>query len=355
MMTRRDALATGLGLVAGMALAPRALARPGAAFRPGDPGADPQPVRFFPWADLGDGIWTVIDPETGGNCLLAIGSDQALLVDTKFAYLGRALLREAQTLGPRLRYAVNTHHHADHTGGNIAFTAAGVEVVAHAKAEPRILANREQYIQQTAGGPRAVGMLRRPTQEAVLDEAGRLADDLRHADETDWGPTLLMTGDEMELSIGGDGGDGGKGGRIVRLKHFGRAGHTDNDTVVYLPDADVLHTGDLVFSGLHPYFDPAGGVTAIGWIGVLEELRKLCTSKTRVIPGHGQRGKGDASLIDTQRDYLSRLVEAVRKDIDAGVAHGECITKSWPFMEGLGFEQVRPRAISAVYNELKDS
>ncbi len=345
MMTRRDALATGLGLAAGMAFAPAALARRGAGFRPDDPATDPQPARFFPWADLGDGLWTVIDPETGGNCLLAVGSDQALLVDTKFAYLGRALLREAQSLGPRLRYAVNTHHHGDHTGGNIAFTAAGVEVVAHPKAEPRILANREQYIQQTAAGPRSVGALRRPTQETVLDEAGRLADALRHADETDWGPTLLMTGDEMELSFGG---------RTARLRHFGRAGHTDNDTVVHLPDADVLHTGDLVFAGLHPYFDPTGGVSAVGWIGVLEELRKLCTAKTRVIPGHGQRGKGDVSLIDAQRDYLSRLVDAVRKDIDAGVSHDDCIKESWPFMEGLGFEQVRPRAISAVYNELKD-
>ena len=349
MMTRRDALATGLGLAAGMTFASpalAALARRGANLQPTDP-ADPTagPQRFFPWADLGDGVWSLIDPETGGNCLLAIGSDQSLLVDTKFPYFGRALLREAESIGTKLRYAVNTHHHGDHTGGNIAFTAAGVEVVAHPKAEPRILANREQFIQQTAGGPRAVGGLRRPTQETVLNEAGQLADDLRHMDETDWGPTLLMTGDEMELTFGA---------RTARLKHFGRNAHTDNDTVIYLPDANVLHTGDLVFAGLHPFFDPTAGVTAKGWISVLADLRTMCNAETKVIPGHGQRGKGDASLIDDQRDYLSRLVDAVQAEIDNDVPHDEAVQKSWPFMEGLGFEQIRPRAISAVYNELKN-
>lgn len=346
MITRREAILTGLGAAATAAALPRKAAASALSRYFADPAAAPAaPARFFPWTDLGDGVWAVIDPDTGGNCLLAIGSDQSLLVDTKFPYFGKALLREAESIGAKLRYAVNTHHHGDHTGGNVAFNAAGVQTVAHPKAEPRILANWQQYIQQTSGGPRAVGGLRRPTQETVLNEAGRLADDLRHLDETDWGPTLLMTGDEMELTFGA---------RTAQLKHFGRNAHTDNDTVIYLPDANILHTGDLVFSGLHPFFDPTAGVTAKGWIAVLEDLRKMCNADTKVIPGHGPRNKGDASLIDDQRDYLSRLVEAVQKDLDAGIPHDECVQKTWPFMEGLGFEQIRPRAISAVYNELKN-
>lgn len=345
MMTRRDAITTGLGLAAGLALTtPYALAR---TRRAGSfPWAEPDEpaATFFPWTDLGGGVHAVIDPETGGNCLLAVGEGQSLLVDTKFPSIGKALLREAESIGTKLRYAVNTHHHMDHTGGNAAFNAAGVQVVAHPKAEARILANWEQIIGQTAGGPRFVGGLRRPTQETVLNEAGELADNLRHMDETDWGPSMLMTGDEMELTFGN---------RTARLTHFGRAAHTDNDTVVFLPDANVLHTGDLVFAGLHPYFDPSAKVTARGWIAVLRDLRARCDADTKVVPGHGQRGKGDASLIDDQRVYLERLVEAVQKEIDGDVPHDEAVQKSWDFMDGLGFEQVRPRAISAVYNELK--
>lgn len=338
MLTRREAILTGGALAAAFAAAPSRAA--GAAL---ERLLRDEPERFFPWADLGDGLWTVIDPETGGNCLLVLGSDESLLVDTKFPYVARALLRESQSLGPKLRYAVNTHHHGDHTGGNVVFNTAGVETVAHPKAEPRILANWQQYVQQTSAGPRSVGGLRRPTQETVLDEAGRLADDLRHLDETDWGPSLLMTGDEMELTFGG---------RTAQLKHFGRNAHTDNDTVIHIPDANAVHTGDLVFAGLHPYFDPSAGVTARGWIGVLRELHAMCDADTRVIPGHGGRGKGDRSLITDQIEYLERLVESVQAEIEAGVPLDEAVQKSWPFMEGLGFEQVRPRAIAAVYNEL---
>lgn len=346
MITRREAILTGLGAAATAAALPRKAAASALSRCFTDPAETPAaPARFFPWTDLGEGVWAVVDPETGGNCLLAIGSDQSLLVDTKYPYLAEALIREAESIGNKLRYAVNTHHHGDHTGGNVVFNTHAIQTVAHPKAEPRILANWQQYIQQTSGGPRAVAALRRPTQQTVLQEAGRLADDLRHLDETDWGPTLLMTGDEMELTFGA---------RTAQLKHFGRNAHTDNDTVIYLPDANILHTGDLVFSGLHPFFDPTAGVTAKGWISVLEDLRKMCNADTKVIPGHGLRHKGDASLIDDQRDYLSRLVEAVQKDLAADIPHDECVQKSWPFMEGLGFEHIRPRAISAVYNELKN-
>ncbi|MCC5824487.1 MAG: MBL fold metallo-hydrolase [Phycisphaerales bacterium] len=341
MITRREALLTGCGLAAALAAMPSRASAAAVARLLRD-----EPARFFPWTDLGDGLWAVIDPDTGGNCLLALGSDEALLVDTKFPSIGQALLREAQEVGKKLRYAVNTHHHADHTGGNVAFNAAGIETVAHPKAEKRILDNWQQFIQHTARGVGFVGGLKRPTQDQVLREAGELADNLRHLDETDWGPTLLMTGDEMELTFGG---------RTAQLKHFGRNAHTDNDTVVRIPDANILHTGDLVFAGLHPFFDPSAGVTARGWIGVLRELRAMCDADTRVIPGHGQRGKGDRSLIDDQIEYLERLVESVQAEIEQGVPLDEAVQKSWPFMEGLGFEQIRPRAIAAVYKELSDA
>jgi glyoxylase-like metal-dependent hydrolase (beta-lactamase superfamily II) len=337
-ITRRDAILTGLGAAAAAAVLPTRAA--GSAL---NRWLRDEPQHFFPWTDLGDGAWAVVDPQSGGNCLLAVGKGQSVLVDTKFPALGRALLREAEAVGSDLRYAVNTHHHGDHTGGNVAFIAEGVEVVAHPKAEPRILANFEQYVGQVGGGPRMVAGMDRPGKDQALEEAGQLTVDLRTLDGSDWAPTLLMTGDEMELEYGG---------RTLQLKHFGRNAHTDNDTIVYLPDADILHTGDLVFAGLHPFFDPSAGVTARGWIAVLEDLHAMCTADTRVVPGHGERGKGDRSLITAQRDYLQRLVDAVQAEIDAGRTSDEAQQKTWDFMEGLGFEQVRPRAIAAVYDEL---
>ena len=334
LITRRDAMITGLGLAAGMALTPtRAWARPTRRSR--DDGA------FFPWSEVAPGLHAIVDPQTGGNCLLIVGSDAAALVDTKYPAVARALLRESNARGAPLRHVINTHHHGDHTGGNFAFNAAGIEVIAHPKAEPRILANFDQYVAQVGGGPRFVGGLERPTQPQVLDEAGKLTEQLAHMDASDWGPSRLMHDDRVSLTVGG---------RTVELTHFGQNAHTDNDTVVFLPDANVLHTGDLVFSGLHPYFDPSAGVTAKGWIAVLGKVRALCDKDTVVIPGHG--ATGDATIIDAQRDYLRRLIDAVQADIDAGLSKDAIAAKSWDFMDGLGFEQVRPRAINAVYDEL---
>jgi glyoxylase-like metal-dependent hydrolase (beta-lactamase superfamily II) len=345
MMNRREALAAGAGVAAGVILAgPSALART-ARPRLFQPENEPEavPAGFFPWKQVAEGVHAIVDPETGGNCILVISKDHALLVDTKYPSVGQALLREAQARSPGLRYVVNTHHHGDHTGGNAAFNAAAIPVVAHPKAEPRILANFEQYVGQIGGGPRFVGGLDRPTQARVLDEAGELTESLRHMDASDFGPTLLMTGDEMTLDLGD---------RAAELTHFGHNAHTDNDTVVHIKDANLIHTGDLVFNGLHPFFDPTAGVTASGWITVLGRVRALCDKNTVIVPGHGP--VGDIAIIDRQADYLKNLIDAVQAEIDAGTTREEAARKSWPFMDGLGFEQIRPRAIGAVYDELGD-
>lgn len=343
MMNRREALAAGAGMAAGLILTgPAALARTARhrAFQP-EGQAGNSSSTFFPWKQVAQGVHAIVDPETGGNCILVIANDQALLVDTKYPAVGQALIRESQARGPKLRYVVNTHHHGDHTGGNASVNAAGIPLIAHPKAEPRILANFEQYVGQIGGGPRFVGGLDRPTQAEVLNEAGELTESLRHMDATDFGPTMLMTGDEMTLDLGE---------RTVELTHFGQNAHTDNDTVVFVKDANLIHTGDLVFSGLHPYFDPTAGVTAKGWITTLRRVRALCNKDTVVVPGHGP--VGDIAIIDRQAEYLKNLIDAVQAEIEAGTTREEAAKKSWPFMEDLGFEQVRPRAIAAVYDEL---
>lgn len=333
MMTRRQAIAAGLALTAGAALPVRA-ARASAP-NPADP-------EFFPWTALGEGVHAIIDPATGGNCLLAVDAGQAILVDTKFPAIAPALLREATARAGRLAHVVNTHHHLDHTGGNHAFRAAGVPVVAHHRAGPRIAGNFEQAARHARGGPGFVANLDRAGQSRTLKDAGTLIEALPGMDAGDWAPTALLDEAETELRFGA---------RTAVLRHLGHAAHTDNDTIVLIPHANVIHTGDLVFGGRHPYFDPDGGVSVRGWIRTLREARALCKDDTTVVPGHGRPGVGP-SVLDRQREYLERLVEAVQAEIDRGVPHDEAVQRSWGFMDGLEGEQVRARAISAVYREL---
>lgn len=349
MINRREAILTGAGLAAGLMLpASLSKAQTRVLRRPARPCLEPDapskalPPSFFPWQEIAPGVHAISDFQTGGNVLLAAGSEESILVDTKFPSIARALLREAADRAPKLKYVVNTHHHGDHTGGNVVFRAEGIRVVAHPKAEPRIPGNWQSYSGGITGGARFVGQFAdRPTQPAVLDEAGQLMSRFQHLEADDWLPDDLMRGNERTLTFGG---------KEAQLTHFGRSAHTDNDVVVHLPAANVLHTGDLVFAGLHPYFDPSAGVSAKGWIQSLKDARALCNDDTIVVPGHGQIGK--PAIIDDQRVYLEKLIEAVQTDIEAGVPKEETVAKSWDFMDGLGFEQVRARAINAVHDEL---
>ena len=63
-------------------------------------------------------------------------------------------------------------------------------------------------------------------------------------------PTTLFAADH-DLDVGGV---------KVQLRHLG-AGHTDNDIIAFLPDRNVIHTGDLLFRKVYPYMDIGGGAT----------------------------------------------------------------------------------------------
>jgi glyoxylase-like metal-dependent hydrolase (beta-lactamase superfamily II) len=74
------------------------------------------------------------------------------------------------------------------------------------------------------------------------------------------------------------------GGRAVELRYLGR-GHTDNDIVVIVPDADVMFAGDLVENDATPFF---GDSYPIDWPATAERLVELATGA--VVPGHGRVG-----------------------------------------------------------------
>ncbi len=295
------------------------------------------PDTLLAWDSPREGAFVMADPNTGGNVLALVGKRGVLVVDSKFPCYGRALRLDAMALADTNAVTLlNTHHHGDHTGGNAAFE--GDPVYAHELAIPRIATQLPRYVQGARGGP---GMVSQSGgSEALLALATEAAKGAGELSVEDFTPTHAIAVDGMSVDYGGS---------EVKTRHFG-AGHTDNDVVVVSRGHNLVHTGDLVFSGLNPYFDPGGGVTAIGWLASLEKTHALCDEDTIVVPGHGP--VGDRSIITAQMNYLSGLINAVRADIDAGVSKDEAVAKTHPFMEGLGFEQVRGRAIGAVYDEL---
>ena len=305
----------------------------------------------LPWENPRPGVYvTDTDTSWGGNVLVAPGdgpTDEAgvLVVDSKSPAFARAIRNDALAVGASTVHFVNTHHHGDHTAGNIAFVGEG-RSHAHRNCIPRIAPQHESYLNQIAGGPRTAARLGR---ERVTEMARELARDLAR----DLGAGLDNPPAEAwtpENTVG-DSGTVPVEGLEVRLLHVG-PGHTDNDLIVHLPERNTVHTGDLIFNGLHPFIDRPGGASARRWLESLSTIENLCDAGTVVVPGHGPIG--GVQIVRDQRAYLEQLIDAVRAAIDAGTPRDELVQQRFDFMQGLGFEQIAPRAIGAVYDELTE-
>ena len=96
----------------------------------------------------------------------------------------------------------------------------------------------------------------------------------------------------------------------MQILHLGR-GNTGGDTVVYVPDAQVVAAGDMVV-----YPAPYAFGSRLGeWVETLRKLQAL--GATRLVPGHGpvlRDGAYVSAVID--------LLEETRRQVQAAVKDG---------------------------------
>jgi cyclase len=145
----------------------------------------------------------------GGNITVAVGTDGIIVVDTQFAPLHDKIMAAIRAISPLpIKYAILTHFHGDHTGGVAAFQKDGTIAVAQDNIRIRLIAG-------TTNGT---------TGSKMPPQSG------------DAIPKQTYVGGTMTLEVGG---------RKAVLTHWNNA-HTDGDTAVYFPDANVLATGDVM-------------------------------------------------------------------------------------------------------------
>jgi glyoxylase-like metal-dependent hydrolase (beta-lactamase superfamily II) len=205
------------------------------------------------WREVGDRVFVRRYAFYDQDITAVLASDVALVVDTRSTPAqAREILDDLRDLGaPRVGIVVNTHGHYDHAFGNSVFRPAVIW-----------------------GHERCRSMLERfgEAQRArVMAEVPGLADGLA---EVELDPPDRVFARTATLDLGG---------REIRLAHLGR-GHTDNDIVVAIPDADVLCAGDLVENGATPYF---GDGYPMDWPATAEALLAMTGPATVVVPGHG--------------------------------------------------------------------
>jgi glyoxylase-like metal-dependent hydrolase (beta-lactamase superfamily II) len=192
----------------------------------------------------------------GGNIGVSVGADGILIVDDQFAPLADKIRAALGQIGKgKLRFVLNTHYHADHTGGNPVF-GPEAPIIAHDNVRSRLAAQPEPM--PPAGLP-------------------------------------LITFDHS-LSVHFN-------GEEIRLQHF-PGGHTDGDSVVYFSGSNVVHMGDDFFSGTFPFIDLDAGGSVQGVIRAVEAVLDRLPAGAKIIPGHGPLS--DAGGL---RDYLGMLRE----------------------------------------------
>lgn len=213
----------------------------------------------------------------GGNIAVSVGDDGVLIVDDQFLPLAERIQAAIDALGgARPKFVLNTHYHGDHVGGNPHFGQAGA-IIAHANVRTRLLGQ---------DGLPAVAL-----------------------------PSITFD-ESLNLHFNGD---------DIRVLHL-PAGHTDGDSAVWFPQANVLHLGDQLFSGRFPYIDLAAGGTVAGYIANLEAVLSWAPPDVAVIPGHGALGGLDAvrASVKMLRETRQMVADALGAGsaLDAVVANG---------------------------------
>lgn len=293
--------------------------------------------KFFEWKKVSEKVYAGFG--AGGNTAVIIGKSGLIVVDAKNAPYGAQLRREAESYGGAIKHLVNTHHHADHTGGNHAFIK-DIMGVAHANCPSRVSSQVSRYLSQVKEGVKELAEKKGPAADAVVKDNTDLHARWSKLTASDFAPQTTFT-DSMDLDIGGP---------AIKLRHFG-PGHTDNDIIVHIPDENVIHMGDLLFNRVYPYIDGDGGGSTLGWQGVLREVVRLCDDKTRIIPGHGELcGK---PAIEEQIRYFDDMRAWVAKQMKDGRTRKEIVESNPPPYENYNVPWIRPITLGGIYDELK--
>lgn len=215
----------------------------------------------------------------GGNIAVSVGDDGILIVDDQFAPLADKIKAAIAAIQPgSVAYVLNTHHHGDHTGGNAIFSKDATIIAQHGV--------RERLSASSHHDPNSLPIIT-------------------------FGQTLMIYFN----------------GEAIRMVHFPH-GHTDNDSVIFFPQSNVVHMGDLLFTGSFPSFYTNQGGDIRGYAKNVGDIIPMIPGGAKIIAGHGPLATIDD--VKAFHQMLVKSIEIVRGRIDEGMSVEEARAAGLP-------------------------
>jgi cyclase len=304
----------------------------------------------FQLVKIADGVYAAIAKPGGlasGNAGFVIGDEGVLIFDT---FLTPAAINElievieAQTKLP-IKYAVNSHYHLDHTGGNQVLKARNVPIIAHDNLMQWQTTKNRRFLPMPAEIEKRRTDAAKQLAETPADQKDKRGQLERQIRRLEAMMTVTLTNPTVTFGSG-----------IVHL-YLGKRevvlvtmpGHTGGDILAYVPDANVVFTGDLGWSKTLPNLVDA---TVNDWIPTLDKMVGTYPTAT-FVPGHG--GVARSADIRDFRDYLDDLLSRVKQ----GIANGLSVDQAKEELKlpekykSFAFQNFATPNVEDMYKELK--
>lgn len=212
----------------------------------------------------------------GGNIGVSAGANGVLLIDSQFGELHEKIKAAvAEFSGGPVRFVLNTNGHFDHALGNELFGKAGAVIVAHENARKRMMTEQVHDVVDS----------KTPAYPAAALPEVTFAESL----------ALHFNGEDIQA---------------IHVPHA----HSDSDAFYCFRRANVIHTGDLFFSGGYPYIDIGNGGSINGMIAAADKILGVSDQNTKIMPGHGhlsdrKRLQGYRTMLATVRDRVAKMIK----------------------------------------------
>ncbi|HEX5835183.1 MAG TPA: MBL fold metallo-hydrolase [Pyrinomonadaceae bacterium] len=310
----------------------------------------PKAEDNFTLVKVNEGVYAAIAKSGGlatGNAGFVVGDDGVLMVDTFFtpdAVEDLIGVIDAETKQP-IKYAVNTHYHLDHTGGNQVLAGRGVPIIAHEKLMEWQTVKNRRFLPVAEELQKRRDTAAKQLSETPADQADKRAPLERQVRRLDAMLKIRLTNPSVSFSSGTVHLYLGK--REVVL--FTLPGHTGGDVLVYVPDANVVFMGDMGWRKTLPNLVDA---TVSDWITSLDRLL-VQYPNAKFVPGHGE--VATAAEIREFRDYLDDLRTRVKQAISDGltIEQAKQQLKLPEKYKEFGFQNFATPNVEDMYKELK--